>query len=215
MRKMIPASLATAAAWLFSIWASSRIPERVPIHWNLHGEVDGWGSPAMALWLVPAIMLGDLLLFWAIPKIDPRRASWDQHDSAYWTIVTGLNVFMVAVHVAVLGASLGWTSRTGEWIPIGVGLLMAFIGNVLTRIRPNFFVGFRTPWALSSDENWRKTHRVAGPVFVAGGLALALGGALGGPFLIPAIVLVFAAVLYPFVYSYRLWKAEQVRTAAQ
>ncbi len=206
---MIPASLATLAACLFSIWASSRIPDRVAIHWNLRGEVDGWGSPAMALWLMPAIMLGDLFLFWAIPRIDPRRASWDQHDSAYWTIVTGLNVFMVAIHVAVLGASLGWTSRTGQWIPVGVGLLAAFIGNVLTRIRPNFFVGYRTPWALSSDENWRKTHRVAGPAFVAGGLTLALGGALGHPFLIAGIVLFFIATLYPFVYSYRLWKAEQ------
>ena len=215
MQRMIPAFVATAAAWLFSIWASFRLPERVPIHWNLRGEVDGWGSPAIALWLMPAIMLGDLLLFWAIPKIDPRRASWDQHDSAYWTIVSGLNVFMLAVHVGVLGAGLGWTSRTGQWIPVGVGLLIAFIGNVLTRIRPNFFVGYRTPWSLSSDENWRKTHRLAGPLFIAGGLALAFGGALGGAFLIPGMVALFVATLYPFIYSYRLWRAEQAAPGNQ
>jgi len=101
VRKLIPAALATLTAWLVSIWASFRIPERVPIHWNLRGEVDGWGSPGMALWLLPALMLADLFLFRAIPKIDPRRASWDQHDSAYWTIVSGLNVFMLAVHLAV------------------------------------------------------------------------------------------------------------------
>lgn len=209
MRKLTPAAFATLTAWLVSIWASFRIPERVPVHWNLRGEVDGWGSPGTALWLLPALMLADLLLFWAIPKVDPRRASWDRHGSAYWTIVTGLNVFMLAVHLAVLGASLGWTSRTGQWIPIGVGLLTAFIGNVLTRIRPNFFVGYRTPWALSSDENWRKTHRLAGPLFVVGGLALALAGALGGAFMVPGVIILLAATLVPFVYSYRLWRAEQ------
>ena len=209
MRKLTPSALATLAAWLVSIWASFRISGRVPIHWNLRGEVDGWGSPGTALWLLPALMLADLFLFWAIPKIDPRRASWDRHSSAYWTIVTGLNVFMLAVHLAILGASLGWTTRTGQWIPVGVGLITAFIGNVLTRIRPNFFVGYRTPWALSSDENWRKTHRLAGPLFVVGGLALALAGALGGLFLVPGIATLLVATLVPLVYSYRLWKAEQ------
>jgi uncharacterized membrane protein len=214
VRKLLPALFATAAAWTASAWASLRIPERVPVHWNLRGEVDGWGSPAIVLWLIPALMLADLFLFWAIPKIDPRRASWDRHDSAYWTIVTGLNVFMLAVHLAVLGASLGWTTRTGQWIPVAVGLLGAFIGNVLTRIRPNFFVGYRTPWALSSDENWRRTHRVAGPSFVVGGLALALSGAIGFPFLAAGAVCFLAATIYPAVYSWRLWKGEQAAGVA-
>jgi uncharacterized membrane protein len=206
---MLVSFLATASAWGFSIWAAGRLPARVAIHFDVHGRPDGWSSPGTALWLIPAIMVAGLALFWAIPKIDPRRASWDQHDSTYWTIVNGLTVFLLAVHVLVLGVSLGWTDLSGAWVPVGVGLLLAFIGNVLGRVRPNFFVGIRTPWTLSSDENWRRTHRVGGPAFVLGGLALAAAGLAGGAWLFVGIGALLVATVVPIVYSYVLWRQEQ------
>lgn len=213
MRKLMPAWIVVAAAFGLSLWAKGRMPGRVPTHWNIQGQPDAWGPPGMNLWLTPLMLAVLLLLFWAIPKIDPRRASWAQHESTYWTIVNGIAVFMLAMHVAIVGAGLGWTTHTGRWIPVLAGLLFAFLGNLMTRIRPNFFVGIRTPWTLTSDENWRKTHRMGGPLLMLGGLALVVGGLLGGAWFGVSFAILLVLSLAPIVYSYRLWKREQ-RSAA-
>ena len=209
MKKIFVSLVATAGAWVFSLWAAGRLPARVAVHFDLHGRPDGWGSPAVALWLLPAIMVADLALFWAIPRIDPRRASWDQHGSAYWAIVNSVTVFLLVIHVLVVGGGLGWPVRPGAFAPVGVGLLIAFVGGLLARVRPNFFVGIRTPWTLSSDENWRQTHRLGAPLLVLGGLALAASGVAGGRWIFLGILALGAVVVFLIAYTYWLWRQEQ------
>ena len=95
-------------------------------------------------------------------------------------------------------------------MPLGVGLLFIFLGNFLTRVEPNWFIGIRTPWTLSSDTVWRKTHRTGGWVFVLGGFVLASGAFLPhGAFLPLFVVTILFMPLIPIVQSYVLWKREQ------
>jgi uncharacterized membrane protein len=120
-------------------------------------------------------------------------------------------LFVLAVHVAMLGSALGWNVSPSRLTPIGIGVLFAVVGNELGRIKPNWFIGIRTPWTLSDPEVWRQTHRVGGRVFVVAGLLMALGGLVlpagAGSGLILAGVL--GSALLVSVYSYVLWRRQQ------
>lgn len=214
MRKMLPAFLVTAAMLAFSLWALPHLPERVPTHWGINGQPDDWSSPAFAAFLMPGMMLLMSLLFAALPQIDPLKKNYEFHGSVYFLLVNVVVGFVAVIHVLVLGASLGWPVSVGRSIPILVGLLFVFIGNLLPRIRPNWFMGIRTPWTLSSEQVWRKTHRVGGYAFTLAGLVFVLMS-----FLAPGpggtkwmLILVFPIVLWPVLYSYLAWRREKEGT---
>jgi uncharacterized membrane protein len=215
MPKLSIGAISFVAAVGFSIWAFPQLPERVATHWNMHGQVDGWSSPLAAAALLPAIMLLLGGLFAIIPRIDPRRESYQLHGGTYWTVVNAVLGFMAAVHIVVLGQALGWNLNVRQILGVSLGALFVLIGNLMTRIRPNWFIGIRTPWTLSSDTVWRKTHRLGGVTFVLGGLVLIVTGVLGNSFVrIAGIASIIVAGLIPVVYSWFLWKKEQ-ETSAQ
>jgi hypothetical protein len=110
----------------------------------------------------------------------------------------------------VIVTGLGYTVRIDRLMRLGIGLLFVVIGNYLTRVEPNWFVGIRTPWTLSSDKVWRKTHRTGGWLMVIGGLAFALGAFLPPGALLPLLIATIVVVaVFPIVQSYVLWKREQ------
>lgn len=211
MRKMLPAFIVIAAALAFAFWALPHLPERVPTHWGIDGQPDDWSSPASAAFLMPGMMVLLALIFAVLPHIDPLKKNYEFHGSVYFLLVNVVVAFMGAVHVMVLGAALGWPISINRAVPALIGALFVFIGNLLPRIRPNWFMGIRTPWTLSSESVWRKTHRVGGYAFTIAGLifvAFALLG--GGPGAIKLmLVLVLPIVLWPVLYSYLDWRKEK------
>lgn len=210
MRKLSLGGVAFVVAVGFSIWAFPHLPERVPTHWNIHGQVDGWSSPLAAAAILPGVMLLLGMLFSVIPRIDPRRESYQLHGGTYWTLVNAVLGFMAAVHVMVLGKAVGWNLDVAQVVAVAVGALFVLMGNLMTRIRPNWFIGIRTPWTLSSDTVWRKTHRMGGVTFVLAGLVLMLAGVVGnGSMRILGIACIIVASLVPVVYSWFIWKKEQ------
>ena len=216
MRKMLPAFILTAAALAFSFWALEHLPDRVPTHWGMDGQPDGWSSPTFAAFMMPGLMLLMTAIFAVLPSIDPLKKNYEFHGSVYFLLVNVVVAFMGVVHVLVLGVSLGWPVNINRAIPVLMGLLFMFIGNLLPRIRPNWFMGIRTPWTLSSETVWRKTHRVGGYAFTVAGLlfvAMAvLGGAPGAIKLM--LVLIIPAVLWPVLYSYLEWRREKESSTA-
>lgn len=198
--------LVLAVGW----WAYPHLPPRVPTHWNFRGEVDGYSSRFVATFVFPMVMLGLAALFQVLPKIDPRRRNYAKFSGTYWLIVNGILIFCGLVQALVLANGLGAPVSMGRILPIGVGFLMMVIGNVLGRVQPNWFVGIRTPWTLSSDEIWRKTHRLGGRLFVAGGILLMLSALVRGAFGVPLIAALIAVlVLIPVLYSLYLWMRER------
>jgi uncharacterized membrane protein len=193
-----------------SVWAYGRLPETVATHWNLQGTPDGFSSRFWAVVGMPLVTLGLTGVFNVLPKVDPRRENYAKFLDSYWLIANAILVFTGVVHGLILANGLGYTVQVDRLLPVGVGLLLVFLGNYLTRIEPNWFIGVRTPWTLSSDAVWRKVHRTAGWLFVIGGLVIAVGAFAPRSAFVPLfIVTIVAAAGIPVVQSYVLWKREQ------
>ncbi|HXH63747.1 MAG TPA: SdpI family protein [Gemmatimonadales bacterium] len=197
-------------AGLASIWAYPQLPERIATHWSFSGQPNGYSSRAFAAWFAPAMIAVLALLFQILPKIDPKRRNYEKFGDAYWLLANVLPFFLLCVHVMLLANGLGYPAPVGRLIPVGVGLLFIVLGNYLPRIQPNWFVGVRTPWTMSSDTVWRQTHRTAGWVFVTAGFVMLTGAVLPRVVYLPLLVVtVVLAPLVPIVQSYILWKREQ------
>ncbi len=209
MRKWIPL-LIVAAAVIASATVYPRLPETIPTHWGMDGQPNDWSSRAFGAWLSPAILLGMWALLRILPAIDPRGSNYAKFGDAFEGIIVSIMLFMLGMHIIILRAALGHPVAMQRVVPIGVGALFVAIGNLLPRARPNWFVGIRTPWTLSSDRVWEKTHRFGGHLFVATGIVIVLA-ALTIPqwahiVLVTAVLLCTAAVL---IYSYVEWKRDQ------
>jgi len=213
MRKMAPGIVAVLAALIFGLWALPALPEQVATHWGLDGQPDGWSSRTSAAILLPAIGVGMGVLLGFLPRIDPRRADFYLHAGTYWLIANAVLVFLAIVHSAVIGSALGWPIPLSRIMAIGIGGLLLLIGNLMTRMRPNWFMGIRTPWTLSSDLAWRKTHRLAGYGFVGSGVLSIVAGIVR-PEWAPWILMISlgAAGLGSVIYSWIVWRDEQERS---
>jgi uncharacterized membrane protein len=198
-----------ALAVAVSIWAYPRLPATVATHWSLRGAPDDFSSRAWAISLIPLVIVVMTGLFNVLPKVDPRRENYAKFLTSYWLIANAVIVFMLVAHAMTIAAGLGYSVKIDRLMPVGIGLLFVFLGNYLTRVEPNWFVGIRTPWTLSSDTVWHKTHRTGGWVMVIAGLVLVAGAFLPrGAFLPLFVVTIVIMPLIPIVQSYVLWKRE-------
>ena len=197
-------------AGLVSAWAYPRLPPQVATHWNLRGQPDGYSAKLWAVLLLPLVILGLRGLLSVLPRIDPKGENYRKFAHTYWLIFNGVILFMGVLHLAILGYGLGAPVRMDRVASAGLGILLIVVGNYLTRVEPNWFIGIRTPWTLSSDGVWRRTHRVGGWIFVVGGalivLTLFVGAGAMMPILLGTIALVTAV---PVVLSYLWWRRER------
>jgi uncharacterized membrane protein len=174
--------------------------------------VDDWSSRFAGAITLPLVGLGMWALLMWLPRIDPLRHNYEKFRDTYDITINMIVVFIAAMHVFVLGVALGWPLSITRALPIGIGVLCILLGNVLPRARRNWLFGVRTPWTLSSDRVWERTHRVAGYLFVALGTTLLITAAL--PLSVPtnAVVASIAAVAgILLVYSYVAWRQETTR----
>ena len=209
----------TALALIASLVLYPRLPAEIPTHWNIEGKIDGYGSKTWASFLMPAIMVGMLVLFWGIPWLSPKQFEVDSFRSTYWFIALVITGMMGFIHALTLWAALA-TGRGQPQLDItrlmlaGLLVMFALIGNVMGKVRRNFYVGVRTPWTLASERVWNDTHRLAARLFVGaaavGLVAILLPLAL--PVAIITVVgLIMAAALWPVVYSLILYKRLEKR----
>jgi len=208
MRRWLPASF-IAGAWVFSIAVYSRLPDRVPVHWDISGEPNRYGSRIEGAFLLPVLMLAFFFLMQWYPSRDPRAANIAKFRGAYDTVVTATIAFLGAVHVLVLGQALGWRVDITTVALVGMGAMLVIVGNLLPLARSNFIFGIRTPWTLSSEHVWTRAHRVGGYAAVAAGLVTMASAFFGRPIgVVIALVSAFIGGLIPVVYSYVLWSRE-------
>lgn len=193
-----------------SFYFYSNFPERVPIHWNFKGEVDNWGSPELAAFLFPSIIIGIYLLFLVMPYIDPKKDRYKQFRKVYHIFKTLIIVLMAVIYFIASLNALGYNISVGIWIPVLVGLLFIIIGNYMAKIKPNWFMGIRTPWTLSSEEVWNKTHRLGGKLFIIAGILMLLQIFIPTSWRMPIfIVMIVMITLGTIGYSYLLYRAEE------
>jgi len=191
------------------------LPDVVASHWNAAGELNGTMPKFWGLALIPVLMYGFCALFVVLPRIDPLRNNYQKFQDYYEGFVLVFAAFFFFIQLQIILWGLGIHVSPNLTMPVMIGGLFVYIGFLMEHAEPNWFVGIRTPWTLSSDSVWRKTHQRAGTLFKLAG-ALSMIGALAGIYaslfiLIPAI----AVALYTVVYSYIEFKKEQTTGIAK
>jgi uncharacterized membrane protein len=219
-RPMIAVSgIVLAVMLVASLWAWLQLPAdaRVPIHWGPDGQPDGWADKTVGLFLMPAIAGLVAILLAAIPRFEPRRTNLARSAKAYGATWVGLMVFLGGMHLLAIGVALGAEIDLTRIVMVGVGALFIVIGNYLPKVRPNYMMGVRTPWTLASDVSWRRTHRLAGRLFVVEGVLIAglgLVGAGGGILVAVLLTSIAVVLIVSFAYSYQAWKTDPERRAS-
>jgi uncharacterized membrane protein len=179
------------------------LPDKVPIHWGLNGEVNGYGSKLFGAFGLPAISLATYLLYLVIPYIDPKRKNYEDFKSTYQFLKYLIIIFFLGIEVMTLSIASGVIVNKPIFIQIMVSLLFILIGNVMGRFKHNYFVGIKTAWTLANEEVWRKTHRMAGPLWVIGGIVNIILAFTGTNFNgLGFIVIVAIITIVPIAYSY-------------
>jgi uncharacterized membrane protein len=193
-----------AGAFAASAALYASMPEKIPIHWNIEGQIDGYGSKQWALFLTPGIMLGLLGLFVALPWLSPKQFSLDSFQSTYGFIVVLALATAAYIHGLTLWAALAGQVDVTRAMLAGLMIMFGLMGNVMGKVRRNFWVGVRTPWTLASDRVWNDTHRLAGQMFVGAAVIGLLCILLPIPLpaaTITTIAMIMSAALFPVVYS--------------
>ncbi|MFA4834132.1 MAG: SdpI family protein [Patescibacteria group bacterium] len=199
--------LVLVAAIISSFYFYSHSSEIVPTHWNFAGEVDNWGSRSIAF-VIPAVMVGIYILFLVFPFLDPKKEKYEQFSKVYHVFKGVMILFMAILYFATSLNILGYNLPIGIIVPVGVGLLFIIMGNYMGKIKMNWFFGIKTPWTLSSEEVWNKTHRFGGKMFILSGLLIALDAFLPvswrlGVFIAALIILLLGTMVYSYVIYLR------------
>ncbi len=192
-----------------TVVAYPALPGTVPLHWDARGHVNGWG-PRWSLFLFgPGTMIFIVAIFAALPWLSPKKFEVDSFRATYLYIMIVTLALIAYSQMLMVGAALGATLVTGmdmsRAIMGGLGLLVALLGNVLGKVRRNFYIGVRTPWTLASERVWNATHRLAAKTFFAGGLAALALAVFHAPFWLP-LAAIITGTLAPAVYSLVLYK---------
>jgi uncharacterized membrane protein len=216
-RPMILVSAAVIGVMLVaSLWAYVSLPAdaQVPIHWGPDGQADGYADKVTGLFMLPVIAAAVAALFWVLPQIEPRRANLERSGKAYAATWIGVIVLLGGLHLLAVGVAMGAELDLTRIVLIGTGVLFIVIGNYLPKVRSNFLMGIRTPWTLTSDRSWSKTHRLGGRLFVLEGLILVVAGLLGiGGAVQVGLIIAGVAIIVgvAFVYSYVVWRDDPER----
>lgn len=188
----------------------NQLPDKYPIHWNVQGQVDNYGSRSSSL-ITACIPIIFVLAMQFMPRIDPRKKNYDNFKSSYFTFQLMFAVFMGAIHIITLLAALGnEIIKVDTGVKLLVALLFTVIGNIMPKFKHNYFIGIKTPWTLANEDIWFSTHRVGGKLWFYSGLLMVvlafIPGNISAGIYFAAI---FGSSLFSVVYSYLLFRKLQ------
>ncbi|MFA9516874.1 SdpI family protein [Halopenitus sp. H-Gu1] len=205
-RRFLIAAVVVVISGVMSVLAAPELPARMATHWNAAGQPDGTMSKPVALALFPVLSAVLLVVFAAIPRIDPLRENIASFRPVYDWFVVVFTVFMTVIHGGVIAFNLGYEFDFTLLVLTAVAGLFYYVGVLLTHAERNWFIGIRTPWTLSSNEVWDRTHRLGGRLFKLTAI-ISLVGLFFGDYavyflIVPALLTAGVTV----VYSYYLYE---------
>ncbi len=209
---MKPTSIAAAGIILLSVVAGlyfyPQLPERVASHWNIYGQADGWLPKFWVVFFIPFLATVLYLLLESVPSIDPLGHNIKKFKQEYDTFVVLLVAFLFYIHMLVLLINTGVRLDIFQWIAPGFAILFYYFGILSEKSHRNWFVGFRTPWAMSSDKVWHKTNRRGAKLFKLVGVISLVGVVMPKYWMLVILFSAMAVVFYTVIYSYKVWKKE-------
>ena len=204
-KKEIPFIAVALLPFVYLAYIWNELPKEVPMHWNASGEIDRWGDKS-ELFVMLFMLTGiTYFIFLVIPYIDPKQRLQSMGNKLN-NLRLILALFMSALAIYILYSVQQKTSNPVLIFPL-IGLLFAFLGNYFKTIKPNYFIGIRTPWTLENEEVWKKTHLIGGKLWFVGGLLMALTFVLPNKIQIYTFLAIAAVItIVPIVYSYLEFK---------
>ena len=186
--------------YLLINWSS--LPDQVPIHFDLGGDPNGYGSKLIYIFLP----IGVYLLMLVLPYIDPRKSNYEIFGSTYFKLRVILSLFFGIIDTIVVYNTLHGIDKMGLLLPISVFLLFTLLGNYMGNFRPNYFVGIKVPWTLNNDVVWTRTHKMAGKLWFWGGLIGIASLFFVKNFALVMVPIIIFIVVVPIVYSYIIYQ---------
>jgi len=180
----------------------SQMPDQMASHWNTKGEVDDHMSKFWGLFLMPLISLGMFLIFIFIPKIDPLKNNIKKFRKYFDWFIVLIIAFLFYIYLLSIYWNLGYQFNIGIMIIPAISILFYFIGVILKQSKRNWFIGIRTPWTLSSDIVWDKTHQLGSKLFKTSAIIALIGIFFNQYALWFTVIPIIASALYLVIYSY-------------
>jgi len=187
---------------LYLLFNWNSLPEQMPIHFELNGNPNDFGSKLIYVFMP----LGIYLLMLALPYIDPRKTNYEIFNETYYKLRIILGLFFAVIDTVITYNELHGVEKMGLFAPISVFLLFTLLGNYMGTVRQNYFIGIKVPWTLNSEEVWIRTHKMAGKLWFWGGIVgVAALLVIKDPIfvLIPVILVI---IVVPVVYSYIIYQ---------
>jgi uncharacterized membrane protein len=208
-------SLIVLAMLSLSAWAWNQIPDSqpIPVHYDINGLPDRYGGKLEGLLAVPLIGAGLTALFAIIPLIEPRSDNLVRSKKAYFMTALSAMTLLFSIHASTVLQALGWRINVATIVSVSVSVLLAVIGNYLSKVRSNFSFGIRTPWTLSSEQSWNKTHRLGGRLLFLLGVSGTIAALANANQLFLLLILggTVSLTVILVIYSYLVWKDDPER----
>lgn len=188
----------------FAALVYDRLPARMPIHFDAAGNADNFASKAFACFAIPAFLAGMNVLLHFLIQADPKRknANGVVKEIARWS----MPVLSIGANSAVILKSLGHDVPMEVILPLVLGVLFIVLGNYMPKCKQNYTIGFKLPWTLNNEDNWNKTHRLAGAMMMLGGVLILISAFVKSLAVILFVIAILLMVLIPGIYSYLLHK---------
>ncbi|MEI6627582.1 MAG: SdpI family protein [bacterium] len=198
-----------ALSFVIAIYFYPLMPQLMASHWDINGAVNGYMSKFWGLFLMPMVTLIMWLLFLFVPRIDPKKANIAKFRKQFDEFVIVIFLFLLYVYALTLAWNLNYIFDFTRFIIAPFAILFYAIGNLVAKAEPNWFIGIRTPWTLSNEVAWRKTHQLGGKLYKISALISLLGLFLPGIAIWLVIIPIILVSLYLVIYSYIIFKQEK------
>lgn len=200
LKTIIITSIVTILPMLagFVLW--NKLPEKLPTHWNFEGVIDGWSSKPFAVICIPLIMLGFHLICTVATSVDPKNKNFNTR--IFGLVLWICPILSILCSTATYAAALGYDVKVEFIIPMFMGVLFLIIGNYLPKCKQNYTIGIKIPWTLNDEENWNKTHRLAGFIWTVGSIVIIVGAFFKDAVVYTTFIPIAVMVIVPMIYSY-------------
>lgn len=198
-----------ALSFIIGIFAYNFFPDKIASHWGSDGQVDGYMPKFWGIFLIPLISVGMLLLFYFLPKLDPLKKNYKKFNNYYDLFILIIILFMFYVYLLTIFWNFGIKfNMTFALIP-ALGFLFIYIGIILKNLKRNWFIGIRTPWTISSDIVWKRTHELGSKLFIFSGLIILLGIFFPNQMIWFVLVPILISSIWLVIYSYLEYRKEK------
>jgi len=189
-------------SFIIAIYLYPLMPEKMASHWNIQGEVDAYMSRFWGLFLMPIVSIGLLFLLILIPKIDPLKENIEKFRKYFDGFIVLMIAFLFYIHLLTVFWNIGIRFNMTQLMMPALGILFYYCGILIENAKRNWFIGIRTPWTLSSEVIWNKTHKIGGKLFKLAGMIAFLGIFFPKYAILFVIIPVISVAVYTIVYSY-------------